>query len=284
MDIDSFSLTLEVVMNKRASRIPPALRHGVYSGMALLPGEDHVAYEKFRHDILTEYKPAGRSEEDIVMNMADLMWRRQNLMTYRVAENARDKYSSIYQKLSPPFKGMRLLGYEEETRSPEELRALRKQADEEAETELGPALELVEIGDVATTDYLLKEISIAERLDGMIDRCLKRLLFVRGLKSLSSTSSAASSPSRIRRAVAVVSIVLAIPIFRTYFEEGLVPRLPTAVLSTGLMLLAFLSLACGLILDTVTRGRRELKLIAHLALRAPGHNRSERRASGDSAF
>jgi hypothetical protein len=69
--------------------------------------------------------------------------------------------------------------------------------------------------------------------------------------------------------LAVVSIVLAIPIFRTYFEEGLVPRFPTAVLSTGLMLLAFLSLACGLILDTVTRGRRELKLIAYLALRAP---------------
>ena len=54
-----------------------------------------------------------------------------------------------------------------------------------------------------------------------------------------------------------MSIGLAIPIFITYVQEGLVPRLPTAVLSTGLMLLAFLSLACGLILDTVTRGRRE---------------------------
>jgi hypothetical protein len=53
----------------------------------------------------------------------------------------------------------------------------------------------------------------------------------------------------------------------------LVPRLPTAVLSTGLMLLAFLSIAVGLILDTVTRGRREFKLIAYLALRAPGEER-----------
>jgi hypothetical protein len=52
-----------------------------------------------------------------------------------------------------------------------------------------------------------------------------------------------------------------------------VPRLPTAVLSTGLMLVAFLSIACGLILDTVTRGRREVKLIAYLALRAPGEER-----------
>jgi glycosyltransferase involved in cell wall biosynthesis len=74
-------------------------------------------------------------------------------------------------------------------------------------------------------------------------------------------------------ALALIAIGLAIPIFITYFQQGLVPRLPTAVLSTGLMLLAFLSIACGLILDTVTRGRREAKLIAYLALRAPGEER-----------
>ena len=77
-------------------------------------------------------------------------------------------------------------------------------------------------------------------------------------------------------ALAIMSIGLAIPILVTYVEEGLVPRLPTALLSTGLMLLAFLSLAVGLILDTVTRGRREIKLIAYLALRGPG---AERRRS-----
>jgi len=74
-------------------------------------------------------------------------------------------------------------------------------------------------------------------------------------------------------ALGLISIGLAIPIFVTYVQQGLVPRLPTAVLSTGLMLLACLSIACGLILDTVTRGRRELKLIAYLALRAPGGER-----------
>jgi glycosyltransferase involved in cell wall biosynthesis len=74
-------------------------------------------------------------------------------------------------------------------------------------------------------------------------------------------------------ALAIISVGLAIPIFITYVQEGLVPRLPTAVLSTGLMVLAFLSIACGLILDTVTRGRREIKLLAYLALRAPGEER-----------
>jgi glycosyltransferase involved in cell wall biosynthesis len=69
--------------------------------------------------------------------------------------------------------------------------------------------------------------------------------------------------------LAIVSIGLGIPIVLTFLREGIVPRLPTAVLATGLMLLAFLSIASGLVLDTVTRGRRELKLLAYLAQPAP---------------
>jgi glycosyltransferase involved in cell wall biosynthesis len=65
--------------------------------------------------------------------------------------------------------------------------------------------------------------------------------------------------------LALVSIGLAIPIIITYLEEGLVPRLPTAVLSTGLMIVAVLSVSSGLVLDTVTRGRREMKLLAYLS-------------------
>jgi glycosyltransferase involved in cell wall biosynthesis len=65
--------------------------------------------------------------------------------------------------------------------------------------------------------------------------------------------------------LALVSIGLAIPIIITFLEEGLVPRLPTAVLSMGLMIVAILSVSSGLVLDTVTRGRREMKLLAYLA-------------------
>lgn len=74
-------------------------------------------------------------------------------------------------------------------------------------------------------------------------------------------------------ALAIAAIGFAIPIFVTFLETGLVPRLPTAILSMGLMLLAFLSVAVGLVLDTVTRGRREMKLLAYLAQRAPGEER-----------
>ena len=65
--------------------------------------------------------------------------------------------------------------------------------------------------------------------------------------------------------LALVSVGLAIPIIVTYLEEGLVPRLPTAVLSTGLMIIAVLSVSSGLVLDTVTRGRREMKHLAYLS-------------------
>jgi glycosyltransferase involved in cell wall biosynthesis len=65
--------------------------------------------------------------------------------------------------------------------------------------------------------------------------------------------------------LALVSIGIAIPIVVTYLETGLVPRLPTAVLSMGLMIVALLSASSGLVLDTVTRGRREMKLLAYLS-------------------
>ena len=71
----------------------------------------------------------------------------------------------------------------------------------------------------------------------------------------------------------IASVGFAIPLFVTYFREGLVPRVPTAMLSTGLMLLAFLLIAVGIVLDTVTRGRRELKLLSYLAQRAPAEER-----------
>ncbi len=63
---------------------------------------------------------------------------------------------------------------------------------------------------------------------------------------------------------AASSVILMLPILAEFFATGLVPRLPTAVLSMSMMILGFLSLACGLILDTVTRGRCEIKRMRYL--------------------
>jgi hypothetical protein len=66
-----------------------------------------------------------------------------------------------------------------------------------------------------------------------------------------------------------VAAALIVPILITFLKTGFVPRLPTAILSMGLVLVAFLSLTCGLILDTVTRGRREMKRMRYLNIPAP---------------
>jgi glycosyltransferase involved in cell wall biosynthesis len=65
---------------------------------------------------------------------------------------------------------------------------------------------------------------------------------------------------------ALTSVILVTPIVITWLETGLVPRFPTAILSASLMVLAFLGLVCGLVLDTVTTGRREMKRIAYLGI------------------
>lgn len=74
--------------------------------------------------------------------------------------------------------------------------------------------------------------------------------------------------------LATAAVVLSWPLFTTYMETGLVPRFPTALMSTGLMLLAFLSMACGVILDTVTRGRQEMKRLYYLSVAR--HRRGKR--------
>ena len=60
-------------------------------------------------------------------------------------------------------------------------------------------------------------------------------------------------------------VILGIPLFLEFRRTHLVPRLPTGVLATGIMMLSFLSLVCGLVLDSVSRGRKEIKQLAYLA-------------------
>jgi len=68
----------------------------------------------------------------------------------------------------------------------------------------------------------------------------------------------------------VAAVLLSVPLVTTYLDTGLVPRFPTAILVTGMIIVAVLCVFAGLILDTVTRGRREMRRLAYLA--QPGPN------------
>lgn len=64
----------------------------------------------------------------------------------------------------------------------------------------------------------------------------------------------------------LLAVLLMVPVLETYLQTGLVPRMPSFLASVGLTILAWLSIACGLILDTVTQGRREAKRMAYLSI------------------
>jgi hypothetical protein len=83
--------------------------------------------------------------------------------------------------------------------SSEEVDAGRKRADKQARAELGAAIELAELGDVATLEYLEKQLAIRDRLDAMIARTYKKLAYVRAIKSMSPPSLPAPSPPLLER-------------------------------------------------------------------------------------
>ena len=191
-------------MRNRDKRIPSALKHGAYSTTAVLPGESQAAFEKLLRDLIAEFNPSGVVENDIVADMAHLVWRKQNLATLRIAEHAQSRRDAIRaaesyipQKFSIPP----LTGYLEESDPAEREKQIQdakeraKDAMDQLRKELGDFYELAELGEAATLDGLKKELDIKERLDAAIAKCLKDLLLVRGVKSVAATPEA-TSPKR----------------------------------------------------------------------------------------
>jgi len=81
----------------------------------------------------------------------------------------------------------------------------------------------------------------------------------------------------------LVGVILSVPVVLDYMRTGLVPRLPTAVLSVAIVELAVLSMVCGLILDSVARGRKEAKRLAYLTMLPVGAAKAMTGAGGSAA-
>ncbi len=181
-------------MRNRVNRNHPALKHGAYSATAVLPGESRAAFEKLHRGLTDELNPSGVLEDDIVADMARLVWRKQNLGTLRIAERAQKGWSDTETSIHEYYKDL-LFGTTVLKLDPEQEEQEREEIQEEEDRvrkELGDAFKLVEIGDAATFGSLTKELDIKERLDAAIARCLKQLLLVRGVKSVAATPAAAS--------------------------------------------------------------------------------------------
>jgi len=165
----------------RLREVRPALKHGAYSTTTILPGEDRAAFEELHRELLDEYEPEGISEIEVIADLAHLMWRKRNVGTYLITKRARNSFSKIQREwniLSDPVLAKKA--------------AIEQEAAKQAREELGyRAVEFIDDSIPPTTAYLLQELDIRERLDHLIDRCLKRLLFIRGFKSLGSKGNSA---------------------------------------------------------------------------------------------
>jgi len=181
-------------MRKNSKRVPPAFKSGIYSGIGLLPTESRAQFRKFKKQLFAELNLVGRLEEDIGDEILRLEWRRKNLDTYTIASRVRARHSLIYASVPQ----IRYLGLELElephpdNRTPEEIEASRKRANKRARTELGAALELLQIGDIATLE---KELAIRERLNEMFARLYKKLAYVRAIKSMPPPSLPTPAPA-----------------------------------------------------------------------------------------
>jgi hypothetical protein len=185
-------------MTVRIQKRHAALKHAGYSATSILPGESAAEFGKLHQDLIAEFTPDGAFEDEIVAAMAHLVWRKKNLVTFRLAELAQHRMTEIRAAMVP---GTALPQSDESAEFERTFIEQWHAAEIQARTELGELYALVEMGEAATVDRLRQELDVQERLDALIDRCIKRLLLVRGLKSMSiGTTSAAPenlpNPSR----------------------------------------------------------------------------------------
>ena len=83
-------------MVKPATKFPRAVKHGGYSNTTLLPNEDAKAFKKLHGDLRDELLPIEPLEEDIVLSIARLLWRKENMSTYRVVKWANGRENQIH--------------------------------------------------------------------------------------------------------------------------------------------------------------------------------------------
>src|ERR1700758_5311346 len=86
-------------MRKNSKRVPPALKHGLYSGIGLLPTESPAKFRKFKKQWFAELNPVGGMEAAVGEQIVFLEWRRQQLPTYDLAQRARALRNSIYSRV-----------------------------------------------------------------------------------------------------------------------------------------------------------------------------------------
>jgi hypothetical protein len=197
-------------VNKQTKKRPSAFKHGGFAGATILPGEDRAAFNKLHRDLRDDFAPQGSFEEHIVKSIAHLVWRQRNLDIYRLVPRAQRQFNllviaALRKRNLPPEIESLLLNKGNEPDVPqrdlsEEERIEMERILEQVQKRMGADYDLVGITEFATIPNLVQELAIVDRLDGMIDRNIKRLLMVRGVKSLAVSAEHSAPPKRLSAA------------------------------------------------------------------------------------
>ena len=179
-------------MSVQIKKRRPALKHAGYSATSILPGESEAEFGKLHRELISELVPNGVLEDETVAAIAHLVWRKRNLVTFRIAEIAQQRLNQLRGAMVP---GIDVPKSDESIEFERTFIEKCQVAEKQAHRELGELYALVEMGHAATVDRLMKDLEVQDRLDAMIDKCLKRLLFVRELKSMFIGSTSASPKS-----------------------------------------------------------------------------------------
>jgi hypothetical protein len=159
-------------MPANTKKLPPALKHGAFAATTILPGESETEFKKLHESIIAELNLEGVLEQEIGFSLAHRIWRKERLAIFLKAEHAQARFTNIQMSL-------------QDTGVTDLFEESRPAADKRARQELGEAYDLVEIGEGVTLDGLARQLAILERLDRSIEADYKRLLLLRGVKSLS---------------------------------------------------------------------------------------------------
>jgi hypothetical protein len=208
-----------------------ALKHGGYSNLGVLPGEDPKEFTRFHQSVIADLDPSGPIECDIVLNLAKCLWRKSRLGIYAVAEAARKEWGQVFAERDTPYwdftfemlkklsrdtkhlmdtleleEGTRtavieqLPHIEEVNRCIDALPASEGEPDEELMRKELIKCKLASLGDRITIEELIKEIELDARLEARIDRLLKRLYQLKAAKQMlglgSRTHNSAHSAAR----------------------------------------------------------------------------------------
>jgi hypothetical protein len=163
-----------------------ALKHGAYSALTILPGESAAEFGQLHQQLICEWSPNGVLETETITTLAQLLWLKKNLSTFRTAELARRRVREIQDAV------ISTIGVAESEEPGERTFNERwHAAKDQARKELGELYDLAELGEAATIEGLNQELEVHYRLDAMIERGIRRMLMIRGLKSMPISSNSA---------------------------------------------------------------------------------------------